>query len=392
MSGHRLVFEETATTFTVERLRRDRNELVGELTVRCKMPGAKVTNGDVLSTGDFNFSSVSSRQTRAKLLAERARSNGKVDWFAYLEEFCQGVFDREREGDPCVDLRSLPRPDRDELRLDGIVVPRRHPTIVFGDGGGGKSYLALWWAANLVRQHGMSIGLFDWELSGEDHRDRLELLYGDEMPLIHYLRCETTISHEIDRIARVIREKKIDYAIFDSIAFACDGPPESAEIAGKYFRALRQLNIGTLHIAHVNKSETSDRKPFGSSFWHNGARSTWFIEAEQRDGDETTLQVGLFNRKSNLGKLGAPISYKIHFEPEFTSIARADLADSEQLSERLSIKQRMWTLLSRSGSLTAEAIAEEIGEETESVKRAYRRSRKNFVLLSGGRIGILGHG
>ena len=65
--------------FDVNHLRRDRHELIGELTVTCTLPGAKTVNGEILSTGDFNFSSIRARQDRAKLLAMRAHTNGQFD-------------------------------------------------------------------------------------------------------------------------------------------------------------------------------------------------------------------------------------------------------------------------------------------------------------------------
>jgi hypothetical protein len=65
-------------TFEADRLRRERQELFGELIVRCTLPGAKVVNG-ALSTGDFNFSSVRARSDRAKLLKAACPSNAEMD-------------------------------------------------------------------------------------------------------------------------------------------------------------------------------------------------------------------------------------------------------------------------------------------------------------------------
>src|SRR6185369_10696077 len=110
--------------------------------------------------------------------------------------------------------------------------------------------------------------------------------------------------YEVDRLTRIVRDRHIDYAVFDSVAFASDGPPEAAEVAGRYFRAVRQIGCGSLHIAHISKAENGDQKPFGSAFWHNGARSTWFAKRanEETSGTEP-LNLGLFHRKSNLGRL-----------------------------------------------------------------------------------------
>lgn len=365
-----------------DRLRRDRHELIGELTVRCALPGARLVNG-CLATGDFNFSSVRARQDRAKLLAMRANTNGELDWFALLEDFCQRVFQDERDGDPAVDLRTMPRPERDdEIRVDGLVFPKRHPSILFGDGGAAKSYTALYIGGTLA-QRGLTVALFDWELCGEDHRDRLERLFGPIMPKVLYCRCERPLIHEADRLRRVAKDHHVDYALFDSVAFACDGPPESAEIAGKYFRAIREIPCGSLHVAHINRSETSDAKPFGSAFWHNGARSTWFCQAGEPANNE--LRLGFFNRKCNLGALYPPASFRVTFGSDRTAFERANIADDPDLAMKMNLRQRMIALL-KHGSMPIDDVAEELDANRDTVSRTARRYRDAFVLLDGGRV------
>lgn len=376
--GWTLEIPSIGVKFIAERLRRERQELIGELTVTCALPGARTVNGNLI-TGDFNFSSVAARSTRAKLLAERAQSNGHVDWYAHLEEFCQGVFSREREGDPAMDIWDIPMPEKvDDFAVSGISLPRKHPSILFGDGGSAKSYMALYIAGQLAIQ-GVPVALFDWELSGDEHRERFERLFGKIKPPLTYCRCESPLVVEVDRLARIIRERKIRYAFFDSISFACDGRPEEAEIAARYLRATRSLGIGSLHIAHINKSEEKDRKPFGSSWWHNGARCTWYCEAsEPVDG---TLQVGFFNRKANLGPLRDNVSLTLRFGNLSTTIERSNMSDSETLVKKMTCAQRMADLLKR-GALTAAEIADQLDHPADTVRRTAARSPR-FILIQG---------
>ena len=66
--------------FRVDRLRRDRHELVGELSVSTGILSARTTDNGILCAGSFNFSYPRSRDEWAKRLAERARTGGKIDF------------------------------------------------------------------------------------------------------------------------------------------------------------------------------------------------------------------------------------------------------------------------------------------------------------------------
>lgn len=384
---YRLTVQQLGIVVEVDRLRREHSELNGELSVSCRLPGAWTIEDDSLSIADFNLSSARARQERAKLLAVRSNA-GDFDWAGLLEEFCQRVLRAERTGQPAVDLRTVPRPNTadDVLEIDGFVLPRRHPSILFGDGGTAKSYTALYVAGRLA-QMGVPVAYFDWELAPEEHRDRLERLFPEHMPRIIYARCERPLIHEADRLRRIVRDFNIQYTVFDSIVFACDGPPESAEIAGRYFRAVRQIGGGSLHVAHITKGEGADRKPFGSTFWHNGARSTWYAQLAQGTREDDVLQVGLFNRKANLGRLRPAAGFNITFSEETTTFRRVSVADSPDLAGLLSIRQRMAHLL-KAGSMNAKRLAEEVDADAATVSRTARRYKDQFMVIEGGRIGL----
>lgn len=168
---YRLRVPTFAITLEVDRLRRERQELIGELSVLSSLPGPR-TVGGALSIADFNLSSARARQDRAKFLAQRSQTE-TLDWVGVIEEFCQHVLAADRAGQPAVDLRTVPRPTADDgLEIEGLTLLRRHPSLIFGDGGAAKSYLCLYLARRLA-ERGMRVALFDWELAGEDHRDRL---------------------------------------------------------------------------------------------------------------------------------------------------------------------------------------------------------------------------
>jgi hypothetical protein len=293
----------------------------------------------------------------------------------------------ERVGEPAVDLRALPVPDRDEIQVEGFAFPRRHPNILFGDGGAAKSYTALWLAGRLA-QEGVGVGVFDWELGGEEHRERLGRLFGADMPPIWYVRCERPLTAEAERLRCIVREHGIEFAVFDSIAFACDGPPESAEVAARYFRGVRRIGVGSLHLAHTTKAEGGEKKPLGSTFWHNGARQTWFVKAAEQAGDERTLRLGFFNRKANLGPIRSPLGFTVEFGNDATTFTPSNVADTSDLAVNMTIRQRMRHVL-KYGALTAEEVAEAIGAKPDTVARTIRRHKQEFTVIEGGKVALL---
>lgn len=367
--------------FEADYLRRERNQLVGELTVS--------VGGRVISAGDFNFSSSRTRSMHAKYLRERATK--RIDFGDVLEEFSQRVLAAEREGTPAVILGDLPRPVPDEkLDVDGLSLLARHPMIQFGDGGAAKSYLALYIGGTLAKR-GKRVGFFDWELAGEDHRDRLERLFGADMPEIHYARCTRPLVYEADRLRRIVRDARLDFCICDSIAFACDGPPEAAEVAGRYFQALRQLGeVGSLHVAHVTKSfESGDQKPFGSVFWHNGARATWNVKLAESSPDESRITIGLYNRKANLSAMRPAVGFEFRFEADRTRVRRVDLANVEDLAANLPVAERMKLLL-RHGPLPVEQIATEINAPANTIYQTMRRKPEVFARVDRDGVEVVG--
>ena len=379
---HIVAFPEDSTEFVADRLRWDRDELHGQLSVSTGLLGARATgDGDgLVSFGTFNFSSPRAARDRAKELTERTRAP-KVDWIGRLDTVRYYILMAERQGTPSIDLRTVAKSAQDdELTVDGFGVPTRHSTLIFGDGGTAKSLFALWFGGFLAQQ-GVRVGLFDWELDAYAHRDRLERLFGAVMPEIRYVRCERPLVYEVDRLRRVVADDGLAFGIFDSVGFAVPGRPEDAEHAMGYFRAVRQLGIGSLHIAHVRQGDNNDQRPFGSTFWHNAARSTWYIKLAATSPDGTCKTIGLFNRKANLRGLRPAVGYQIRFDADPVTFAQVDVADHRALAESLPLWKRMQHALNR-GPLTLARLAEEIGANTDTLDRTVRRKSALFMRVS----------
>jgi hypothetical protein len=207
----------------IERLRPEWGALVGELSVTC---GSRS-----LSVADFHLSSARDRVERAKILDDRAPH--VFDWDQLIEEFSVQVLQLERAGQASVDLREVSRPTEDEMhRFEGLALPRRHSTIIFGDGGTAKSYFGLYFAGRMAEE-GLSVAFFDFELDQETQRLRLERLFPDGMPRVRYVKCDRPLVYEVDRLCRIVRDDHIDYAVFEFHCLRLRRPARRSRDSGK---------------------------------------------------------------------------------------------------------------------------------------------------------------
>ena len=371
---YRLDYPGLGITLESNQLHRDRDrDLHGELTVTTTLAGAKTVDG-VLLWSSMNFSSQRTRATIASSLAGRSGA-AQLDWVGAVETLSLRMARAEAEGSPIRPLADYPKPvSVDSWEVSGLPILQRHPMILFGDGGSAKSYLALHIAATLASR-GIKVLYADWEFSPEDHRERLERLTGEAlMPRsnLHYVRCAGPLVTEVARLQKHIGQHGIQYIVCDSIAFAVPGRPEDAENASAYYRAVRYLGIGSLHLAHTTKSvEHGEDKPFGSVFWSNGARSMWFVKRGD-SSDQHLVEVSLTHKKSNTGRRMPALGLRLRFDSDRTHVERFDLADSSDLASTLPIWQRIRALVN-ARPLTVQQIADELGEKEDSISRTIRR-------------------
>lgn len=357
-------------------------EVSAEIRVTSTAPGLE----GLLHQGRFTLTGTQSRATLAKHLDSRTPGRG-VDWPGLIELASVKVLDAFRIGEPALLLRDAEEPTDDGHLLLPIVLGR-HPTVWFGEGGSTKSLLALAAGLSIHSDKALMgiapsaarvVALLDWEMDAWEHRKRMVALMGDQLPDFVYVPCRGAIWDEQDRLARILVDHGIQYAIVDSVGMACAGLPiESSEAALRFYSSVRQLGIGTLCIAHKTKAEDGDRMPFGSAFWHNGARATWFVkkEAEPEPG---RVNVALHQRKANTSAVAPPLAFEVNFSPEGgISIRRRDLRDVPAFEEDRTLRQQISDVL-KAGPRTTAAIALELDAKPDSVAKTVRRAERTFI-------------
>ena len=355
-------------------IRADRGDITAEVSATSTVP-----TGGLVHVARVNLLSTRSLSEYAGHVARRAPETS-TDWQRLLSVAAVETVARYRRGEPAVLLRDI-APAEDGGQILPPFALARMPTVLYGDGGASKSMVALATAASItsgVPYLGLEpssvvpVGYLDWEMDGHEHRSRLGRLCGDDLPSIVYIPCTRPLADDVDRIRREVIRHGIGYLVVDSVALACDGPPEAAEVAVRFFGALRELGLGSLLVAHVNRSGDTDR-PFGSAFWHNGARLTWYAKLESDGGGSTT--VGLFCKKANTGPRPAPMGYRIDWDSDRIAIARTDVRTVQDFAAHVPVRFRMQAEIT-TGAKTIAEIAAALDVPPDTVKKAVDRDQK----------------
>jgi len=280
-------------------------------------------------------------------------------------------------------------------------LPADAPTVLFGDGSAGKTYITLRWAISVAA--GIPFGDFpimrgrvlvvDYETNEETFKRRVHrLLAGlrseatgspveiEDLPIGYFAARGIPLHDQISAVRREVKEMGATLVIVDSAAAACGGKPEDAENALKYFSALAKLgDVATLTIAHVPKGGDTDR-PLGSVFWANQPRRTWF--AERVDNEESDIiHVGLYCRKVNDGRKPRPVGLRITFEGTTgpVLVETEDIRDTPELDARRDKKARVWDALTTPKTIAQ--LAQELDEKPDTISKVVRRNGMMFVHL-----------
>ena len=120
---------------TLERLREDsRRTVTADVTVKAQPEGH-------MHTTRLNLLATRSRTEITRYLATRCQ-RGR-DWDAIVEQLCVMTLEHFRTGEPTVNLGELSPPASPVYRLYPWVV-ENESTILYGEGGIGKSMVAAW--------------------------------------------------------------------------------------------------------------------------------------------------------------------------------------------------------------------------------------------------------
>lgn len=366
-----------------------RNSVSCELSVEADIPGSpKIVYGP----NKLDLMSSNSKETVVRALKNRVDT---VEWSTLVDTVSRLGVTEYRQGAPVVDLQEYTVRRGQKWAIPGFL-PDGMPTVLYADGGTGKSVFALALMISLQLQTSEILSLHptrkyrglycDWEFTEEAHGERLgQILEGAKLGLatesMLYIRCDKPMNEMVPQIRDIIQQNGIDFLVIDSAGMASGNKPSDEEMTGLVFTGMRSLgHITSLIINHVNK----EGKQYGSVYWQNNARSSWRMVSVQDEKEGGVVHLGLHNVKNNIGGLCNSLGYKVTFSDSSITFLREDPFSQAGTTTGAPIKAQMVALLGREGPMHQDDIATKCDISPMSVRAIANRYNQLFERVNAG--------
>lgn len=385
--GYVLALPDEGVSIAVDRLVESRGELSGELVVSATGPGR-------LLRGRFNLSSITTRGTTGKHLREKMPS---IDWSSHLEYLCDHVLQAEREGAPVVVVGNRPPRPAPSWVMEPMLI-QREPTILYGEGGTGKSTIAAAIAVSVASgvaafegwrvPHPRPVLVLDWEADEYAWNDLIASVadtLGVPPPDVFYRESSGSLPSQVHQLAREVTNREVGLLIVDSVGLATPMAREgsdASEGALRLFDALRTIGVASLLIDHMSKTNMGQDKttPYGSVYKVNSARAMYELRGGEDNEGGDVRHLALIHRKHNLTPKQPTVGMKVTRTPTSLLIQREEVDDDPGLAGALTLAQRIERFLrTETEPQTVRSIADAIGTEPANVKTTLHRGRDRFV-------------
>lgn len=326
--------------FLFENIKPQHGKLIVDLTITPPRSPIPAENHQVFR----NLNLKSSSAVTSFIREVKTTING-LDWPPIISRaFSLGTAAIYESGeDAPIDLAAS-NDDEPQTWLIENIIPSLSNIVFFGSGSSLKSIslqsllmsavLGRSWASRGINTEDHRCLILDYEntqRTWKRYQRRLTNGFGlDSFPenKIRYLSMNgVALTDKFESVQRAIRKNNIDLVLIDSAGLACGGDPSDSAATLQYFNTLQKLNdigVTTFTIAHITKNglskenkERETRQPFGSAYWHNSARATYYVESERIDDRKDFYRLVYACRKMNVGPEPDPFVLDVQFvDPE----------------------------------------------------------------------------
>ena len=383
-----VMWPDDGVTMTFERPVKERASITTQVTIESSDLGYLI--------GPVRYDTLSTSKTTELVRALNNRE--QRPWLEMLSAAARLVTFSVETTANFVDMRTA-KITRDSSWAIEPLIPSKKPAVIYADGGSGKSTLAVAIAMTVasgveivpgVLPHISGNVIFaDWESDEEDvaqNIDRIAKGLGPMGPAgqfmtradfnITYVECHGNLASMVDELEKQVEENNSVLIIVDSAVPAASADVNDVEAPKAMFRALRQLGIASLVLAHVSKEDA--KKPFGSAFWWNLSRSVWRLSHEQ-EPDSDHMDVGLEHRKANAFKLQAPMAVRVSHGDDTIKFTKTSVMGMQQIVAALPVAYQIGRLLTDGKERSVHEIWEELNDgalkptSQDSIDKALRR-------------------
>jgi len=246
-----------------------------------------------------------------------------------------------------IKLSEQPKPTvRRDWLLDKAI-PLNFLSLIYADGGIGKSYLGLLWAilATLGGQIFLNLKFsntkfkvlfLDFELDIQEIARRafqiatgLNLLKPPDN--LYYQAPGVSLPRFLPTLRQLIKKYKIDFLIIDSLGAGGVDPLEQQSVI-EFFNAIRNLGITSLLIDHQAKLQSLDnynqKTAFGSVYKFNLSRSV--LQLARINKIDRGVSLMLSHKKSNFGELLENMTFDMAFNSDKVLFTESQSLTPEQ--------------------------------------------------------------
>ena len=318
-----------------------------------------------------------------------------LSWKHIVGQLCVAATDAYRRGAPEIEMVGQIKAAPEGHWLIKPLVQAGHPTLIYGEGSSGKSWLGQYLSV-LVHEGMSASGLeveqarvlyLDWETDLQEIGSRLAMIrkglglseYTESG--IWYKYMTQGLSSDIAVVRKIILDRGISFVVCDSLGSACMGEPESAEVVLKLFGAIRSLGVTSLCIDHTNKNDVL----FGSVYKRNASRLVYHVKKSQREQEEE-FEFALLHEKANNSRLIHPLGWSLRFDNDegTATFTRRDVKKT-RLESEMTVRERIKNYLEEcSAPQSVVDIAEALGKGSTHISKELSSNKDMFKVVGKG--------